>query len=154
MLLRKELAMRNRIAFAVLVVLLGSSKLFAQESESLKKPIIVFSAAAAADWITTYRSHSTFRNCTDHFCGGAREERNVLISNIKQPAKMVLAGAAIDAASIFLVNKMLGKKHPRVARALFYGAAAYRGFLAARNETTLRSSQARANELNAIYGAR
>jgi hypothetical protein len=39
----------------------------------------------------------------------------------------------MDVAGVLLAHKF-GKRHPKLVTMLLYGASAYRGFLAARNE--------------------
>lgn len=126
-------------------------------TQSLNKATVVFSAAAAADWITTYRTLSTYQSCDRAnavpYCAGAAREQNPLLAPLKSPAKIVATGAAIDVAGVLLARKF-GKRHPKLVAVVLYGASAYRGFLAARNEIGLQQTQGRAAALNAIYGAR
>ena len=48
------------------------------------------------------------------------------------PALLVGVGSAMDAGSFWLSHRLL-RGHPRLAQAVFYGAAAYRGYLAGHN---------------------
>ena len=56
----------------------------------------------------------------------------------------------MDVAGVLLAHKF-GKRHPKLVTMLLYGASAYRGFLAARNEIRLQQPQIRAAALNALY---
>jgi hypothetical protein len=143
-----------RYRLLLLVALLVPSVAHADE---LTRPSVVFLAAAAADGITTYRTLSAFQSCDRAnvvpYCGGARRERNFLIAPLKSPGRIVAGGAALDIASLLIARKV-GKRHPKLVKVLMYSAAAYRGFLASRNEITLQQSLTYAAAKNAIYGAR
>lgn len=142
--------MRTLLVAAAVVVGLASNA-SAQPSSGLNRATVVFSATAAADWITTYRTLSARDNCRDHFCPGANADRNPILRPIDSPARVVAVGAALDAGAILLARR-IGKGHPRLVKAVLYGAAGYRGFLSVRNEVALQRSQTRAAALNAIYG--
>lgn len=101
----------------------------------LKIPTFVWTSAAAADWITTYRFSSTY--------GNLLHERNPLISGFDgHPAWMVTAGASIDAATWWAANRFLGRQHPRLMKLALYGAATYRVYLAAYNIQMMREARA------------
>ena len=91
----------------------------------LKMPAIVWAAGVAADQITTYRFSSQYRDLL--------HERNPLIQGLdRHPVLLVAAGSAIDAATGWAASHFLGR-HPRLARIAFYGAGAYRMYLAIYN---------------------
>lgn len=101
----------------------------------LRLPITIWAGAVAADQVTTYRFTSEYRD--------ALREQNPLIRGLDtRPAALVAAGVAIDAATGWAAYKFLGKGHPRLATLAFYGAAAYRGYLAFYNVQAMRRAQA------------
>jgi hypothetical protein len=99
----------------------------------LRMPAIVWAAGVAADQITTYRFSSQY--------GDLLHERNPLIQGLdRHPVLLVAAGSAIDAATGWAAYHFLGR-HPRLAKIAFYGAAAYRGYLAIYNVQMMREAQ-------------
>jgi hypothetical protein len=141
-----------RIAGWLLLAVLCSMTASAQSSRGaervapvgdplLKIPILVWAAAVAADQTTTYRFSTQYADMM--------HEENPLIRGLdRHPALLIAAGTAIDAATGWLSYRLL-HRHPRLAQVAFYGAAAYRGYLAAHNihmmrrAEDLRSSSAR-----------
>jgi len=100
---------------------------------ALKIPAFVWAAGVAADQITTYRFSSRYSDLL--------HERNPLILGLdRHPVLLVAAGSAIDAATGWAVYHYLGR-HPRLAKVAFYGAAAYRGYLALYNVQMMRQAQ-------------
>jgi hypothetical protein len=100
---------------------------------ALKIPAFVWAAGVAADQITTYRFSSRY--------GDLLHERNPLILGLdRHPVLLVAAGSAIDAATGWAVYHYLGR-HPRLAKVAFYGAAAYRGYLAIYNVQMMRQAR-------------
>ena len=99
----------------------------------LKIPMIVWASGVAADQITTYRFASGYRDVL--------RESNPLISGLdRHPVLLVAAGTAIDAATGWVAYRLFGANHPRLAKVLFYSAAAYRGYLAASNLQKMRQA--------------
>jgi hypothetical protein len=97
----------------------------------LKLPLFVWAAGVAADQITTYQFSSGYRD--------QLHEANPLISGLdRHPVWLVAAGGAIDGATAWATYRLLGPHHPRIARAAFYAAAAYRAYLAASNAQLMR----------------
>jgi hypothetical protein len=101
---------------------------------ALRMPAIVWAAAVAADQITTYRFSS-------QYSGVIREENPLLRGLDRHPALLVATGGAIDAASGWLSYRLL-HEHPRLAQLAFYGAAAYRAYLAGHNIEMMRQADA------------
>jgi hypothetical protein len=100
----------------------------------LKIPAAIWAGAVAADQISTYRFSSGY--------GDLLRERNPLIRGLDgHPAWLVAAGTAIDAASGWAAYRMLGRGHPRLLKLAFYGAAAYRTYLAAYNIQMMQRAQ-------------
>ena len=130
--------------FAVLgvcaLVLLRSSAAHAQSDTpppngDLKLPVMVWGGAVASDWISTYRFSTEYRDLL--------HETNPLIRTLDtHPGWMVTVGASIDAATGWAAYRLLGRNHPRVMKAVFYGAAAYRAYLMAYNIQMMREAQA------------
>ena len=99
----------------------------------LKIPALVWAAGVAADQVTTYRFSSQY--------GDLLHERNPLIQGLdRHPVLLVAAGSAFDAAAGWTAYHFLGR-HPRLAKIAFYGAAAYRGYLAVYNVQMMRQAQ-------------
>lgn len=97
----------------------------------LRISMSVWASAVAADQITTYQFSSRYRDML--------HEENPLVRPLEHhPALLVTAGAAIDAATGWLAYRLLGTRHPRLLSAALYGAAAYRGYLAAHNVRMMR----------------
>ncbi len=100
----------------------------------LRVPIAVWAASVAADQTTTYLFSSRYPNVL--------HERNVLIRGLDQhPAALVAAGTAIDVATGWAAYRLL-RGHPTLAKVVFYGAAAYRTYLAAYNIRMMQRAQA------------
>jgi hypothetical protein len=101
---------------------------------SLRLPVSVWAASVAADQATTYLFSSRY--------GDVLHEKNFLIRGLdRNPAALVAAGTAIDAATGWVAYRLL-RNHPKLAAVVFYGAAAYRGYLAAYNIRMMRRAQA------------
>lgn len=124
-----------RLAAAVFVVSLlpgvstvGSAS--AQELRpSLKVPTTIASVAAAADWASTYHAMTNYHV----------RETNILLQPFQRsPGKLVLVGAAIDAATFTAWNTWVGPRHPKVAAAGMWAMAGFRAYLVVHN---LRNTQ-------------
>jgi hypothetical protein len=111
--------------FAVSLVPGLNSTASAQELRpSLRIPTTIASVAAAADWASTYHAMSNYHV----------RETNILLQPFqKSPGKLVLVGAAIDAASFTAWNKMIAPRHPRVAATGMWAMAGFRAFLVVHN---------------------
>lgn len=95
-----------------------------------KPALIAFGVAASADWATTYQ-FSSKRVLT---------ESNPTINWLYDtPKAMVLTGAAIDVVGTVGWFK-LTKRHTRIRAIGLYSAAAFRVFLAVRNEQRYRAA--------------
>ena len=124
-----------RLIAAVFVVsllpgLIGGSTASAQELRpSLRIPTTIASITAAADWASTYHAMTNYHV----------RETNVLLQPFqKSPGKLVIVGAAIDAASFTAWNKVIGPRHPRLAASGMWAMAGFRAFLVVHN---LRNEQ-------------
>ena len=109
---------------------MGSSTASAQELRpSLRMPTTIASIAAAADWASTYHAMTNYH---------VRETNFLLQPFQKSPGKLVIAGAAIDAATFTAWNTWVGPRHPKVASAGMWAMAGFRTFLVFHN---LRNEQ-------------
>ena len=128
-----------RLRAAVFVVslsagLIGASSASAQElrpglSPNLRMPTTIASIAAAADWASTYHAMTNYHV----------RETNFLLRGLQDsPGKLVVAGAAIDAATFTAWNTWVAPRHPKVASAGMWAMAGFRAYLVFHN---LRNEQ-------------
>ena len=121
---------RWSLAAALLVVCLLPCTAAAQDSsDRLRLPTIAASAAAAADWASTYHGLKYYN---------LRETNPLLQPFQKSPGRLVTMGAAIDAATFSAWNVTVGRRHPRVAAAGLWAMAGFRAYLVVHN---LRNEQ-------------
>jgi hypothetical protein len=124
-----------RLIAAVAVVCLLPGIASAQELRpSLKLPTIAASAAAAADWASTYHALTNYH---------VRETNVLLQSFQKSPGQLVTVGAAIDAATFSAWNVTMGRRHPRAAAAGLWAMAGFRTFLVLHNLRNEQKAQRR-----------
>ena len=114
----------RRLLAATFALCLLPGAASAQEASPLKLPTIVASAAAAADWASTYHALKFYQ---------VRETNPLLQSFQRDPGKLVTVGAAIDAATFSAWNLTVGRKHPKIAAAGLWAMAGFRAFLAINN---------------------
>jgi hypothetical protein len=114
----------------LICVLLGGTVRFADAQDAgLRVPLAVYTAAAAADNVTTYRVLGT----------GYGQENNPLVGWMdNRPATMLTVGAAADAAAVWTLQRWLGPAHPRLVRFGLYAAAGLRITFAVKNERLAR----------------
>ena len=130
--------MNRTVIVCAALALVCAARAHAQElppptDAGLKIPMMVWASAVAADQITTYRFASGYRDVL--------RESNPLISGLdRHPVLLVAAGSAVDAATGWAAYRLFGANHPRLAKILFYSAAAYRGYLAASNLQKMRQA--------------
>jgi hypothetical protein len=125
----------RRLLAAALMVSLFPAVASAQEAApSLRIPTIVASAAAAADWASTYHALKNYH---------VRETNPLLRPLDSSPTSMVSLGAAMDAGIVSAWNMTMGRKHPRVAVAGLWAMAAFRSYLVVHNMRTARSADRR-----------
>jgi hypothetical protein len=119
-------------AFFCLVVLLPSLAV-AQESP-LRAPTIAASAAAAADWASTYYAVKYFKV----------RELNPFINSLQhEPAQMIPMGALLDVGIVSAWNVGIGRKNERLAVAGLWTMAAFRTYLAIHNLRNTRRAERR-----------
>ena len=121
-----------RIATAVLLTLLPSLAL--AQDNGLRTPTIAASAAAAADWASTYYALKYFKV----------RELNPLINPMQhRPGRMISMGIAIDAGIVSAWNLGIGRKNERVAVAGLWAMTAFRAYLAIHNLRNTRKAERR-----------
>jgi hypothetical protein len=96
----------------------------AAAADDLRVPTIAASAAAAADWGTTYHALKYYR---------VREVNPLLRPFERDPGAMISLGAAIDAGVVSAWNLSIGRRHERIAVAGLWTMAAFRTYLAIHN---------------------
>ena len=94
------------------------------QSISLKPPTIAASAAAAADWATTYHALKYYK---------LREANPLLQALSGSPGPLVSIGAAIDVGAVSAWNLSIGRSRPQTAAAGLWAMAAFRSYLAIHN---------------------
>ena len=126
--------MKLTLVLAVAAALCSSRPAAAQSDSGLKIPTIVWAAAVTADQATTYQFSSQY--------GDVLHERNPLIRRLDtHPVWLVTAGTAIDLTTAWAAHRFFGERHPRLVKIAFYGAAAYRTYLAVYNIRMMRQAQ-------------
>jgi len=97
----------------------------AQERPSpLTVPTIAASAAAAADWMSTYHALKHYQ---------VREVNPLLQPWQRSPAALISMGALLDIGTVAGWNLTMGRAHPKIAAAGLWGMAAFRAYLAIHN---------------------
>jgi hypothetical protein len=94
------------------------------QSISLRPPTIAASAAAAADWATTYHALKHYK---------LREANPLLQPLSRSPGPLVSIGGAIDVAAVSAWNLSIGRSRPQAAAAGLWAMAAFRSYLAIHN---------------------
>jgi hypothetical protein len=112
----------RRVALVLCLIILPS--LAHAQSVSLKVPTIAASAAAAADWTTTYHALKYYK---------VREANPLLQSLSGSPGQLVSLGAALDVGGLTAWNLSIGRSRPRLAAAGLWAMAAFRSYLAVHN---------------------
>ena len=129
-----------RLAAALLVVCALPATANAQQffpetrQPSLRIPTIAASAAAAADWATTYHALSNYR---------VREMNPLLRPWYDSPGQLVGMGAVMDVGAVTAWNLTVGQKHPKIAVAGLWAMTAFRSYLAVHNLRNTRRAARR-----------
>lgn len=113
--------------FALLLLLLVASPAYAQDAPSLKLPATAYLLSAAAD-----QTSAAYGFAASPHIGESNPVGNWIRQRYGSTA-MFAAGAAADVAGVWAVQKWVAPKHPRLARALFYGGTAARVWFAVGN---------------------
>jgi len=119
----------SRTAVAVALLCLIPALSAAQEPGSLRAATMAASAAAAADWASTYHALRFYQ---------VRETNPLLRPLDGSPGRMISLGAAMDVGAITAWNLTMGREHPRVATAGLWAMTAFRSYLVIHN---LRNEQ-------------
>jgi hypothetical protein len=127
-----RLSGHRRLAAALLAVFLPATA--SAEPTPLRVPTIAASAAAAADWASTYQAVTHYK---------IRETNPLLSPFAHSPKQVVIAGALIDAAAITTWNLTVGKKKPRLAAAGLWAMTAFRGYLVVHNMRNMQKAAPR-----------
>jgi hypothetical protein len=113
---------RSCLVVALLVYLAPAT--VSAEGNGLRVPTIAASAAAAADWASTYHA---IKNYKIH-------ETNPLLRPFEHsPGQLVIVGALMDAGALTAWNMTVGKKKPRLAAAGLWAMTAFRAYLVVHN---------------------
>src|SRR5688572_28718465 len=94
----------RRLLAAVLMLCVCPATAAAQDG-SLRLPTFAASAAAAADWASTYHALKYYR---------VREVNPLLRPFETSPGSLVTMGAMIDAGAFSAWNLTVGRRHPKV----------------------------------------
>jgi hypothetical protein len=125
----------RRLAAALLIVCALPAPGLAQEaSPALKWPTIAASAAAAADWATTYHALKNYQ---------VREVNPLLRPWQETPGKLVTAGAVMDTVAFSAWNVTMGRRHPKIAAVGMWAMAGFRTYLAIHNMRNTRRAAKR-----------
>jgi hypothetical protein len=126
----------RRLAAALFLVSFLPATAFAQDGSlrSLKIPTYAASAAAAADWASTYHALKYYKV----------QEQNPLLRPLQHnPGGMVSLGAMIDAGGFSAWNLTVGRKNPKMAAAGLWAMAAFRTYLAIHNMRNTKLAERR-----------
>jgi hypothetical protein len=104
------------------------------QTGSLKIPTIAASAAAAADWASTYHALKYYK---------VREVNPVLRPFESSPGSLISMGGIIDAGGMAAWNLSVGRKNQRLAAAGLWTMAAFRTYLAIHNLRNERLAERR-----------
>ena len=94
------------------------------QERSLRAATFAASAAAAADWASTYHALRFYR---------VRETNPLLRPLDQSPGPMISLGAAMDAGAITAWNMTMGRRHPKIAVAGLWAMTAFRTYLTIHN---------------------
>ena len=123
----------RRLLAALIVVSCVPATAFAQESR-LKIPTYAASAAAAADWASTYHALKYYHV----------QEQNPLLRPFQhKPGSMVSLGAAMDVGAVSAWNLTVGRRNPRMAVAGLWAMTAFRTYLAIHNMRNTQKAERR-----------
>ena len=130
--LRLSLAAGRPVAALFLVCLLPA--VASAQDDRLRIPTIAASAAAAADWASTYHALKYYK---------VREANPILRPLDGSPLSLITVGGLIDAGAFSVWNVTVGRKNERVAAAGLWAMTAFRAFLVIHNIRNERRSERR-----------
>ena len=132
------LSFSNRLcpwfALLALVALVPSTAAAQESAGKLRIPTIAASAAATADWVSTYHALKYYK---------VREQNPMLRPFQNSPGSMVSLGGIIDVGSVSAWNLTVGRKNQRVAVAGLWAMTAFRTYLAIHNMRNMRVAERR-----------
>ena len=123
----------GRTVAALFLVCLLPAVASAQD-DRLRIPTIAASAAAAADWASTYHALKYYK---------VREANPILRPLDGSPLSMITVGGLIDVGAFSVWNVTVGRKNERVAAAGLWAMTAFRAFLVIHNIRNERRSERR-----------
>jgi hypothetical protein len=123
-----------RVIVVVLFLVACLSPDAVAEERRLKLPTMVASAAAAADWASTYHALSNYQ---------LRESNPLLRPFESSPTQLVVMGALMDGAAFSAWNMTVGQRYPKAASAGLWAMAAFRGYLVVHNVRNMRRAPGR-----------
>ena len=121
------------LAAALLVATLIPTVASAEQAR-LQWPTIAASAAATADWATTYHALKFYR---------VQEQNPVLKPFQSSPGRMVSVGGMMDVAGVSAWNLTMSRKHDRIAAAGLWTMTAFRVYLAIHNHVNEHRAERR-----------
>jgi hypothetical protein len=104
------------------------------QEDRLRIPTIAASAAAAADWASTYHALKYYK---------VREANPILRPLDGSPLSLITVGGLIDAGAFSVWNVTVGRKNERVAAAGLWAMTAFRALLVIHNIRNERRSERR-----------
>ena len=124
-----------RLLAALLIACAVPTPGFAQEpGANLRLPTIAATAAAAADWASTYHALKNYQ---------LREVNPLLRPWEESPGKLITAGAVMDGVAFSAWNMTMGKRHPKIAAVGLWAMAGFRTYLAIHNMRNTRRAARR-----------
>ena len=122
------------LVFCAVIWLAPSPAAAQEQGNSLRIPTIAASAAAAADWASTYHALKYYKV----------EEQNPMLRPFQhRPGPMISLGGIIDAGSVSAWNLTVGRKNQRVAVAGLWAMTAFRAYLVIHNMRNMRQADRR-----------
>lgn len=123
----------RRLVAASCVICLVPAIASAQDN-GLRIPTIAASAAAAADWASTYHALKHYK---------VRETNPLLRPLDGSPVSLVTVGGLIDVGAFSVWNVTVGRKNERVAAAGLWAMTAFRAYLVIHNMRNTRRAERR-----------
>ncbi|MGH9257683.1 MAG: hypothetical protein ACRD3C_24250 [Vicinamibacterales bacterium] len=130
--LHSDSTSRRLIAALSLMCLLPATA--SAQDNGLRIPTMAASAAAAADWVSTYHALKYYN---------VRETNPLLRPLDGSPFSLVAAGGLIDAGTFSVWNLTVGRRHERLAAAGLWAMAAFRTYLTIHNIRNQRRAERR-----------
>jgi hypothetical protein len=123
----------GRRLLAALLIVYAFPTLAAAQVDRLTMPTIAASAAAAADWASTYHALKHYHV----------RETNPLLRPFDSPRSVVSIGSLIDAGGFTAWNLTVGRRNERVAAVGLWTMAAFRTYLVIHNLRTANKATRR-----------